>query len=34
VHAQYTIPAKSYRYGFTLIPIGENQLAAELARTE
>jgi len=34
VHAQYTIPAKSYRYGFTLIPLDENQIAADLARTE
>ncbi|GLX86085.1 beta-galactosidase [Thalassotalea loyana] len=25
VHPEYTIPAKSYRYGFTLVPIGQSQ---------
>lgn len=30
VHPQYTIPAKSYRYGFTLLPVGvDTKLAAK-----
>jgi beta-galactosidase len=39
VHEQYTIPAKSYQYGFTLVPFSFDQPAnatvkiAELART-
>jgi len=34
VHAQYTIPAQNYKYGFTLVPFSEKESnIAELART-
>lgn len=34
VHAQYTIPAQNYNYGFTLVPFSKKQSnIAELART-
>jgi len=34
VHAQYTIPAQNYNYGFTLVPFSKKQTnIAELART-
>ena len=34
VHAQYTIPAQSYQYGFTLVPFSATKIKpAALART-